>query len=157
MSLYCPTADTFPALGFHIDSGTSDAARAVEREVRESLRHYIEPRLDLLRSEIEQTAADANAAGGPGAVGDATVQAAVEFVSLLPRSLPAPEVASDPDGDISFDWLGRSGRMFSVSINASGRLAYAGRFGEKSKVHGTEQLSEVFPQEIIRGIAKAAR
>ena len=39
---------------------------------------------------------------------------------------------------IQLDWSAR--RMFSVSVNKSRRLAYAGWFGEDSKVHGTEKL-----------------
>jgi hypothetical protein len=69
--------------------------------------------------------------------------------------MPVPEVTSDPDGEISFDWFGSEGKMFSVSLNRNRRIAYAGRFGEMSKVHGIEQLSEVCPPEILRGIAKA--
>lgn len=45
--------------------------------------------------------------------------------------------------------------MFSASIDRSGRIAYAGRFGERSKVHGVEELSDSLPQEILRGIEKA--
>jgi len=154
VTVYCPPLNDSFGLGVQFSAGTSDAARRIEDQVREGLRHYGEPRIEMLRSDIEQMAADADATIR---IDVQTIQAAVEFASLLPRSLPAPEVAPDPDGDISFDWLGRSGKIFSVSIDASGRLAYAGRFGEKSKVHGTEQLSEVCPQEIIRGIAKATR
>ena len=91
------------------------------------------------------------------AVSHETAWKAVAFARLLPRGLPIPEIAPDPDGEISFDWIGRSGKMFSVSIGSDGRISYAGRFGDKSKTHGTEQLSEILPREILFGIEKALR
>jgi hypothetical protein len=47
--------------------------------------------------------------------------------------------------------------MFSVSVGADGRLSYAGRFSDTSKIHGMEQLSEMFPREILVGIEKAIK
>jgi hypothetical protein len=86
-----------------------------------------------------------------------TVRAALTFARLLPQSLPAPEVAADPDGEVSFDWLGQEGKIFSVSVGRDGRISYAGRFGDRSKIHGIEQLSETLALEIVRGIQKAVR
>ena len=137
--------------------GESQAAQTVEREIRETIRHYKEPQFKLLQSEIEEIASETNALPTAAPINAATIEAATVFASQLPRSLPAPQVAPDPDGEISFDWMGRSGKIFSVSVNSVGRLAYAGRFGERSKVHGTEQLAEVCLPDIIRGIARAIR
>lgn len=83
-----------------------------------------------------------------------TANAAISFALQLPRSFPVPEVSLDPDGEVSFDWTGRDGQRFSVSVNAANRLAFAGRFSATSKLHGVEQLLEVFPQEITRGIRR---
>lgn len=84
-----------------------------------------------------------------------TAAAALNFALQLPRWLPSPEISADPDGEISFDWFGSSGKMYSVSIDQSGRLSYAGWFREDSRTHGTEKLSEIPPEEILRGIARA--
>jgi hypothetical protein len=84
-----------------------------------------------------------------------TAAKAVTFALQLPRSLPAPEISADPDGEISFDWFGPSGKMYSISINQSGRLSYAGWFREDSRVHGTETLADAAPEQILRGIARA--
>ena len=84
-----------------------------------------------------------------------TKRMAIKLATLLPASVPTPEVAFDSDGEISFDWLGPANKIFSVSIDRSGRLAYAGRFGEKRKNNGVEQLSETCPTEIIQGIERA--
>ncbi|MFZ0285248.1 MAG: hypothetical protein WAL32_08450 [Terriglobales bacterium] len=91
------------------------------------------------------------------AVNEATAQQALAFVMSLPRSIPIPEVAPDPDGEVSFDWIGKAGKMFSVSVGADGRISYAGRFSDKSKTHGIEQLSDTCPREILFGIEKALR
>lgn len=132
--------------------GFSTEASSVERWIRQSIRHYLEPRLSLLIPEIEGLADESDG----GKIADPeTVRAALRFAYCLPRFAPLPEVSVDPDGEISFDWLTRTGEMFSVSINKQNRLAYAGWFGEKSRIHGVEQLAETCPSDIIRGIQRA--
>ena len=133
--------------------GFSQEANILAKCLRESVEHYLRPRLSLLVPEIESLgdqSRDANARAD-----FETVQAAIQFAYCLPRFTPLPEVSVDPDGEISFDWLSGNGEMFSVSINKQNRLAYAGWFGEKSRVHGIEQLAEKCPPEIISGIQKA--
>jgi len=157
MILACPAQDGSIALTAPTVRAFSDAAESVDRVIEEGLRHLAKPRMELLASEIEQVLEETarEAGGGFVPVDIETASAALQFAYSLPWSLPNPEVAPDPDGDISFDWLGPSGKMFSVSVNKTGRVAYAGRFGDRSKIHGIEQISTVCPQEIIRGIARA--
>lgn len=88
-------------------------------------------------------------------VDERTEMVAVKFALQLPASVPMPEVAVDPDGEVSFDWLGQAGKIFSVSIDRNGRLAYAGRFGQNSKMNGVEQVSDICPPEILLGIDRA--
>jgi hypothetical protein len=155
MTQYCPTFDTSLGLRDFASAGVSDVARQVKRSLEESLGHYLEPGLERLLPEIEnlRVVSDEN----PIAVDPGTIGAAELFAYSLPRFGPMPEVSADPDGEISFDWIGPSGRMFSVSVNKQNRLAYAGWFGEKSRIHGIEQLAESCPQQIVRGIEKATR
>jgi hypothetical protein len=151
--------DSF-GLGVRAMTGSSDAAKLVGRLLEEGILHYAEPRILFLASDIEQMLNDSTqemCAEGSIPIDVDTARAAIEFAYTLPKSLPAPEVAPEPDGEISFDWVGPAGKVFSVSVGRTGRVAYAGRFGEKSKIHGIEQLSESCPQEIIRGISKATR
>jgi hypothetical protein len=157
MTLYCPPLHNTGALLAPNDNGSSEAAAFVKHMIEEGLRHFAEPKVESLVAEIEQIL-DESSRGTHGdwvPVDIETARAAVKFAYLLPWSLPAPEIAPEADGEISFDWLGSSGKIFSVSVSKTGLIAYAGRFGEMSKVHGTEQLSEVCPNEIIRGIARA--
>jgi hypothetical protein len=155
MISYYPAPDGSIALVESTTDAFSDAAQLVDSIIKDGLRHYVEPRVEILLSEIIEIMTETARDAGAVPVDYATATAALQFASSLPRSLPYPEVAPDPDGDISFDWLGPSGKMFSVSVSNTGRVAYAGRFGEKSKIHGIDQLSASCPQEILRGIARA--
>jgi hypothetical protein len=156
MTQYCPTFDTPLGLRGWASPGVSDIAGQVEQALyKEYLEHYLKPRLELLLPEIENLRTVSDASSIP--VDLDTIRAATQFAYSLPRFGPLPEVSADPDGEISFDWLGQSGGMFSVSVNKQNRLAYAGWFGEKSRIHGIEQLAESCPREIVRGIEKATR
>jgi hypothetical protein len=156
MIAYCPSLENSPAIVGQ-ENGASDAALESNERVRKALEHYSSSRLELLVPEIMSLVRDIDKNGrdrDQKSVSRDTAIQARRFAELLPKSQPIPEVAADPDGEISFDWFGRSGGMFSVSVDATGRLAYAGRFGEKSKVHGVEQLSSLCPPEVLRGIER---
>jgi hypothetical protein len=146
MTVYCPPVDTALRLRGWAASGASDIARLIQLLVEKSLDHYLEPRLELLVPEIENLRVVSD---GTSPVDLDTVRAATQFAYSLPRIGPLPEV--------SFDWAGPSGEMFSVSVNKHNRLAYAGWFGERSRIHGIEQLAEDCPQQIARGIEKTIR
>lgn len=117
--------------------------------------HQRPTRIERLVSEIDEAVRE-SAASGTVAVDAETKRMAIKLANLLPPSVPIPEVAFDPDGEIQFDWLGPGDKIFSVSVDRSGRLAYAGRFGEKKRNNGIEQLSESCPPEILQGIERAA-
>jgi hypothetical protein len=54
------------------------------------------------------------------------VEAAADFIRALPQDMMQPEVAVDPDGQISLEWFGAKDRIFSISFSDRGRVAYAG-------------------------------
>lgn len=155
MTVYCPAADSSLGLRSWASTGVSDVARQVKLSLEKSLDHYLGTRLEALLPEIESLHTVADEASVP--VDSDTIRAATEFAYSLPRFGPMPEVSADPDGEVSFDWTGPSGEMFSVSVNKKNRLAYAGWFGENSRIHGIEQLVEDCPQQIVRGIDKTIR
>ena len=155
MSVYCPPLNASFGLRDWSSTGVSDAACRVTKVFEESLVHYLEPRLELLRPEIESLLGVSDETSTP--VDAHTVFAAMRFAYSLPRFGPLPEVSADPDGEISFDWAGPTGEMFSVSVNKQYRLAYAGWFGEGSRVHGIEKLADGCPPQIARGIERAIR
>lgn len=155
MTIYCPSIDTPLGLRDWASTGVSDVARRLNLALEESLEHYLETRLEILIPEIANLYVVSDETSIP--VDMDTMRAATQFAYSLPRFGPIPDVSVDPDGEISFDWTGPSGEMFSVSVNRHNRLAYAGWFGEKSRIHGIEQLAEGCPQQIVRGIEKATR
>lgn len=155
MTVYSPQIDDSFGLRFFGSTGVSDVATQVEQAVEESLNHYLESRLEVLVPEIVSLLGVSDGDSVP--VDKQTVLAAVRFAYSLPRFGVMPEVSADPDGEVSFDWFGPSGEMFSVSVNKNKRLAYAGWFGETSRIHGIEKLAEVCPLQIARGIQKATR
>jgi hypothetical protein len=55
----------------------------------------------------------------------AAIHNAVAFIRALPDRVPMPEFAPEPDGSISLDWIRSRTSVFSLSIGASHRLAYA--------------------------------
>jgi hypothetical protein len=57
----------------------------------------------------------------------------------LPDFLPPPEVAGEPDGSISLDWIVSRDRLCSLSAGAGDRLAYAWVHGS-TRGHGVERF-----------------
>jgi len=80
------------------------------------------------------------------------VKSAADFVRALPESLPLPEFAVDPDGAVSLDWIQSKTRLFSVSISASNRLAFAWLDGS-DRGHGVAKFTgDQIPRRILEGI-----
>jgi hypothetical protein len=74
------------------------------------------------------------------------------FIRALPDSVQLPELAPEPDGSITLDWIPSRHRLFSVSISASDRLAYAWLDGS-DKGHAVARFDgERIPKKIIEGI-----
>ena len=85
---------------------------------------------------------------GARGVGRRAYREAARFCALLPASVPPPEVAADPDGEITFEWHAGQRKAFSVSVGSKSQLTYAGFFGE-NKVHGVEHFGDEFPEAIL--------
>lgn len=78
--------------------------------------------------------------------------AAAELVRALPAGLPVPEAAAEPDGSVSLDWTCSRNRVFSVSVGANRRLAFAWIDGS-DKGHGVARFDgEQVPQRVLDGI-----
>ncbi len=92
---------------------------------------------------------------GYGALAASTeaYQSALLFLDLLPSSAPNPEVAIDPDGDVSFDWHLGPRANFSVSISATGWLSYAGLYGRNSN-YGTESITDGLPRAVLDNLGR---
>jgi len=66
---------------------------------------------------------------------------AAAFVRALPEDVPMPELAPEPDGSISLDWIQSRTRLFSISAGKRDRLAYAWLDGTDSG-HGVARFDE---------------
>lgn len=75
-----------------------------------------------------------------------------KFLEALPTTLPAPEVAAEPDGEIAFEWHIGPRWVFSVSVGRENELTYAGLFG-RSTAHGTEDyFADEIPSAIMENL-----
>lgn len=81
-----------------------------------------------------------------------TILTAECFLRALPNFLPLPEFSVEPDGAISLDWIESRNRLFSLSVGANNRLAYAWLDGT-DKGHGVARFDgQQIPIRVIDGI-----
>lgn len=148
------------------DSGVSDEASSIH-ESFETFIHHQESSESLfgdkarLISALRELAAECleeNWDGYDGrAVSEAVVLRAEAFIRALPEDVPAPELAPEPDGQISFDWLPSRTRTFTLSVNAGNRLAYAWIDGF-SKGHGVELFDgRALPARALEELRRMSR
>jgi hypothetical protein len=79
------------------------------------------------------------------------------IVRALPIGVPLPELAPEPDGSVSLDWIQSSTRQFSVSVGRSQRLAYAWLDGT-DRGHGVATFDgSTIPSRMIEGIFAIAK
>jgi hypothetical protein len=90
---------------------------------------------------------------GARPVGSPTCFNALRFLRALPWDVPVPEVAAEPDGEISFEWYRGSRSVFSVSVGPGRRLTYAGIFGS-NEAHGTEHFFDELPKTILGNLQR---
>lgn len=57
--------------------------------------------------------------------------AKVFLFEFYPDKWELPEIAVDPDGSISFDWMPSKHRSFSMSFSAEGSIVYAWMLGDE--------------------------
>ncbi|MFZ0545321.1 MAG: hypothetical protein WAM60_07775 [Candidatus Promineifilaceae bacterium] len=79
------------------------------------------------------------------------------LLELLPPWIPAPEIAPEADGEIAVHWYFGPRRTFGISVNESGKLHYAGLFGDVEEIHGVSKLEESIPKNILRLLSDVLR
>lgn len=93
---------------------------------------------------------------GAAPVDQVAVLMVERFLRALPDRMPLPEFAAEPDGSISLDWIRSRNCLFSVSIGAGNRLAFAWLDGTDTG-HGVAFFDgQVVPQRILEGIELVA-
>ena len=80
---------------------------------------------------------------------------------LLPKGTPSPDLIPESDGEICISWSVDSNHIFSLSIGNTGKINFAGQFGNKGSVHAwqpiyTENLSaiEASLADVVRYISR---
>jgi len=77
----------------------------------------------------------------------------LKLLASLPSDLPRPEVAVDPDGEISLDWNAGREKVFAISVGKNGRLSYAGIFGE-NRIRGVEYFENEVPSSVMDNLRR---
>lgn len=81
---------------------------------------------------------------------------AEQFLRALPNAIPLPEFSIDPDGSISLDWIEARNQIFSLSVGANSRLAFAWLDGT-DKGHAVARFDgQQIPERVIEGITSIA-
>lgn len=77
------------------------------------------------------------------------------FLRSIPKDIPKPELARDPDGDISVDWILSKNHIVSVGISDNERLPSAWIIENESGHLVVEFNNNTFPDEIYTLIKKS--
>lgn len=108
---------------------------------------------DLALEELEKVyeeCLEANWDGyGAMPISRETYSKARKLLRMMPSSLPRPDISSEPDGEITFEWYKEKYSVFVISIGGNNLITYAGLFGKSNKIHGTEYFADELPK-IIR-------
>jgi hypothetical protein len=104
-----------------------EAAIRVAESTERSLALFGEKAIAL--SQLAAIATECSEQGWDGdnasAVDPIAVLLTKRFLRALPHGVPLPELAPEPDGSISLDWIHSRNRLLSLSIGHRNRLAYA--------------------------------
>lgn len=74
---------------------------------------------------FEQAEHDGWDGEGAQGVDPSAARRAEDLIRGLPEGFPLPEIAVEPDGEISLDWIESRDRLFSLSVGSSDRMAFA--------------------------------
>ncbi len=80
------------------------------------------------------------------------VQLAIYFISALPKELPDPECGVDRDGEVNLEWFGAKGHLLTLSINGTGRIAYAYLHGDQHE-RGALRMQDHLPKRLLELIS----
>jgi hypothetical protein len=97
-----------------------------------------------LHAAIDETVPDDDQSAIPAGA----IDRALRLVKSLPGDIPVPDVAIDPDGAISLDWVGSRVRVFSMSVGDSDRVAYAW-INSSDRGSGVVRFTGILPEALL--------
>jgi hypothetical protein len=136
-----------------IDERGPDSTRSISPEISVSS-YGIFFREDLSRAFklLDQLYKECSAAGWDGydakPVAKEAYIEATKLLHLMPASFPAPDIVSEPEGSIGFEWFWKKSFSFVISVKGDGIVTYAGRFGKNNEMYGTEIMADALPEFI---------
>jgi len=149
-SLQCTEDDALDNRGFRKDVDREMPEASRERSVALfGAKSRIIDRIFELASECDHDGWD----GEEGmCISPLIVDRAVSFVRALPDGVWLPEVAPEPDGSVSFDWIAARTRVFSLSVGATNRLSFAWIDGT-DRGHGVARFDgDGVPARVLSGL-----
>jgi hypothetical protein len=112
--------------------------------------------IEQLRELEHDCAEDGWDGSGALALDSEALKRTREVVLALPDGFPVPECSPEPDGSISLDWICSRYRLFSLSVGAGDRVAYAWLDGA-DKGHGVTRLDGCsLPARVLNDIQAIA-
>ena len=139
------------------DHGLSEEARTLREALRSPSATPAGASFDRRLWELQEAVDEASLPNwdGYGAtpVTREAFEAAIAFSQALPTTWPSPEIAADPDGEITFEWSRGPQMVFAVSFGGGDLVSYAGLFG-RSKTRGTEILVDPVPKVVMDNLVR---
>lgn len=138
--------------------------RAVSRRVRgpsnespevrgTAISYQAADRLSSLVEAVAETSLPNWDGHGADPVSPLAVYFAHQLLASIPETWPSPEIAVDPDGDVSLEWSNGPRSVLSVSVDSTGMLHYAALFGD-TRFHGAEAFVDRLPEAIMHGLSR---
>jgi hypothetical protein len=110
--------------------------------------------ISQMRALVDQCAQTSGDGAEADPISELAVKQAADFIRALPKNVPLPEFAPDPDGSISLDWIQSRSRLFSLSIGQGRRVAYAWLDGSEGGHAVACFDGRGLPSGILKGIRR---
>lgn len=70
---------------------------------------------------------------------------AQKLLTLLPSSIPAPELLPEPTGSIALEWYQRRDHVYVLGVYGKKTLEFAGLLGRGNEIHGRLNFEDSLP------------
>ncbi|MDQ6993167.1 MAG: hypothetical protein Q9M31_06790 [Mariprofundus sp.] len=146
------------SFGFETNSEPNEAIiqlRKIQQQFLESNSFGL--RKEPLRQEVAEVYADCNEENWDGceaiAIAESTYDEVIRLVEGLPSNIPLPSPSPEPTGEICLEWYSHPRCVFSISVNSTSTITYAGLFGYET-LHGTVFYGQSLPKVVIENISR---
>ena len=136
-------SDDVQALNLFVEEMFEDCSQSVIISANESMQE--------LYNLLEECSTENWDGYGAQPIDPDSFSEAERFIRALPTTISKPEVAVDPDGEISLEWYFEPRKVFSVSIGKRNEIKYAGLYG-LNKTYGREYFDNEIPKAIFDNI-----